>query len=52
MENTLNIILKSINTIVKEIITPPPAGNNNILSEQLTREQLLNQPLLPTKNTR
>jgi hypothetical protein len=51
MENTLNIIIKSINTIVKQIITPPPAGNN-IFSEQLTREQLLNQPLLPTKNTR
>lgn len=51
MENTLSNILTSIkskiNIIIKEIMTPPPAGNyNNILSEQLTREELLNQPLI------
>jgi hypothetical protein len=47
IKSTVNIIIKSSTSIVKEIMTPPLAGNyNNILSEQLTREELLNQPLI------
>ena len=44
IKSTVNIIIKSGTSIVKEIMTPPLPSN--VLSEQLTQEQLLNQPLL------